>query len=1290
YKLLVLTNPEGMMLQAGAPVVEIRSDTVDPWLNNQLELPFTVEQIPAPDLKLSLLPSVSTTVAAPLALQAGGNLNLNLRLNNIGQAPFDGTWKLRAFLSQDDQLDIGDVELKPVDIRSTLLAEGQQDQNAQISFLKRDPNDTTFKTWIPTTTNGVHRLFLMADAGGVDANLENNQLSIDVSLSGSVSRIGFEGWQDERRPQFLTPSLLAQATRADIVLQSDEVLRVGSGYRMASLQAATVTNLAELVDQAPPVKTINQLNPTYSDLTATNLTLFKGTSYAKEQGQVSFVVSELLKSGLQLDPQEFVVVGAGGTAIPVQKVTIEGSRITLDLLRAIDPGENLKLDYRPGEDSGDDLQADAPLWATLSRIETVAGQRKETEVERIASTNLQQVRIEGQTLILNPSQNLLPSSTYELVLPQGFSSDDAGNGSIATSFTINTLASDADATGSQQQAPFNLTLDASHILEGNSGTGVPLISRLSRDGDLTTSRTVRVRLASAGGTTLRLDDFSIEGATYDAASQIWSATFTPGQDKIDLKVKSVGDGVSELDERIVLELVDDNGIQIVEQRRLSEAGTIINDDRSGNDSWATASTLTLGNPVSANNRAASGESNEPQLSGGGNQHTLWWGWTAPANLPAGSRLTLSTQGSSINTRLGLYLATGSSLQEIELNNNGGDDGAARITFQAEAGKTYAIQVDGENGAAGNISLQLFSHRLQLIGTQVIEGLDSTARISMILDRGILDDQAISVSYQLQSETAQLDRDNPLEKKDFSSITPNNGIGELVFNSFQVVATQVNATSGQISLVNHGLKDLERVLITPVGTTTLPSTLQNQKIYYVKVITNDTIELYRNSSILDATNRLNSGQLAMKLHSLERYVDIPIIDDNEIELDESFDLIVKGISSGSTSVLLLNPSGQVTISDLLQLNQSRVLPDTVEKGQLLDLDVPAKLLDPDLSDASYDLTGNKNDNQLIGNNRANILMGLLGNDLLISSSNVNGQTGDTLIGGAGDDIYVLPEALKGRAATEIIEDPNGGTDTIFTGLPLLDLRQSPNVENARVIPGSGAGSSGSIDLIGNDNNNLLIGHEGANSILGGAGNDTLEGGEGTDTLSGGLGDDTYILTDGLLDTIIEASNAGNDTICATTTLRLSLYANIENAVLLDEKKNQVDNTGQPVILIVPTAIDAEGDASANLLQGSSGDNELLGHAGNDTLRGGDGNDTLSGGSGNDNLDGGSGIDTVKFRGNFTDYHIVSLANNQLQVTDSVNGRDGQDIVKEIEHFSFLDRVLSEDTLVGANKLTIRAT
>lgn len=73
---------------------------------------------------------------------------------------------------------------------------------------------------------------------------------------------------------------------------------------------------------------------------------------------------------------------------------------------------------------------------------------------------------------------------------------------------------------------------------------------------------------------------------------------------------------------------------------------------------------------------------------------------------------------------------------------------------------------------------------------------------------------------------------------------------------------------------------------------------------------------------------------------------------------------------------------------------------------------------------------------------------------------------------------------------------------------------------------------------------------------------------------------------------------------------------------------VGKTGASVVAFAGAAI--IGDASANVMHGTSGKDHMFGLAGNDTLTAGNGNDRLDGGSGRDLMIGGNGNDTYLVR------------------------------------------------------------
>jgi hypothetical protein len=74
---------------------------------------------------------------------------------------------------------------------------------------------------------------------------------------------------------------------------------------------------------------------------------------------------------------------------------------------------------------------------------------------------------------------------------------------------------------------------------------------------------------------------------------------------------------------------------------------------------------------------------------------------------------------------------------------------------------------------------------------------------------------------------------------------------------------------------------------------------------------------------------------------------------------------------------------------------------------------------------------------------------------------------------------------------------------------------------------------------------------------------------------------------------------------------------------------------------------------------------------DNIITGPGDDIIVGNAANNIVDGGGGTNTFVERGNHTDYQFQQLNTGYIQITDSINGRDGTDQVKNIQYLKFAD-------------------
>lgn len=221
----------------------------------------------------------------------------------------------------------------------------------------------------------------------------------------------------------------------------------------------------------------------------------------------------------------------------------------------------------------------------------------------------------------------------------------------------------------------------------------------------------------------------------------------------------------------------------------------------------------------------------------------------------------------------------------------------------------------------------------------------------------------------------------------------------------------------------------------------------------------------------------------------------------------------------------------------------------------------------LFSAAYAAIGNSQNNLLVGNGAENLLDGAIG--------------ADTLMGGGGDDAYVVDSILD-----VISENANEGTDSVYSS---VSYTLTDNVERL-FLTGESA-----INGVGNTSNNDVYGNSANNHLDGYDGNDTLNGGAGADTMLGGMGNDTYWV-DNPSDVIIELEGEGYDAVYSE--VDYVLHANFE------------------ALYLWGNAVQGIGNSSNNFLLGTYGNNLLYGAEGNDTLNGMPGSDTLFGGEGND--------------------------------------------------------------------------
>jgi hypothetical protein len=123
-----------------------------------------------------------------------------------------------------------------------------------------------------------------------------------------------------------------------------------------------------------------------------------------------------------------------------------------------------------------------------------------------------------------------------------------------------------------------------------------------------------------------------------------------------------------------------------------------------NDNFADA-TVMGGQSANAegSNVSASLETGEPDIKSLSGGASVWYRWTATAD----GTVSVDSIGSNFDTLLGVF--TGNSvdgLTKVAEDDDGGGKQTSKLTFNAQAGITYNIQLDGYHGATGTFKLHL--------------------------------------------------------------------------------------------------------------------------------------------------------------------------------------------------------------------------------------------------------------------------------------------------------------------------------------------------------------------------------------------------------------------------------------------------------------------------------------------------------------------------------------------------------------------------------------------------------
>jgi Ca2+-binding RTX toxin-like protein len=312
-----------------------------------------------------------------------------------------------------------------------------------------------------------------------------------------------------------------------------------------------------------------------------------------------------------------------------------------------------------------------------------------------------------------------------------------------------------------------------------------------------------------------------------------------------------------------------------------------------------------------------------------------------------------------------------------------------------------------------------------------------------------------------------------------------------------------------------------------------------------------------------------------------------------------------------------------------------------------------------------LFGSSSDDSIAGGLGDDELFGLRGNDIL-----VGGTGNDTLDGGFGVDIAVYSGkrsdyTVNYNAADQsytIIDNRAGSPD----GTDILNA-----IEILRFADGDFAPAS--VVNHAPTGINLSGGTIAENSAAGGV----------VGTLSGVDPDAktvfTYSLTDDAGGRFVVDAKTGVISVKAGAVLD---YETTRALLITARATDQGGLSFDRALRITLTNVfgNITGTDGNDSLTGTTEEDTIAGGVGDDTIVGLISNDTISGGAGNDSIDGGVGTDTVVLTGNRADYTVAwDVASQSFTITDSVAGRDGVDIVKNVENFNFGGTVYSAESI-----------
>ena len=255
---------------------------------------------------------------------------------------------------------------------------------------------------------------------------------------------------------------------------------------------------------------------------------------------------------------------------------------------------------------------------------------------------------------------------------------DSVVGTITAQTTVSIRPVDASAAETLISQPSNT---ASFILTRTGATTAPL--------------TVNI---STGGT-------ATKGVDY--LSLPTSVTIPSGASSVTIVMAPKDDTISEGTETAIVSISAGTLYKIDTSAGSATLTITDNDQVLSNNMFANRWTITGANTtVTGSSIGATRETGEPNVSGVSGGKSVWWTWTPQVS----GAVSISTTGSNFDTTLGIYRGSAvNGLTHVRSNddeNLWGGVYTSKVTFDAVAGQTYQILVDGYDGESGSVRLSV--------------------------------------------------------------------------------------------------------------------------------------------------------------------------------------------------------------------------------------------------------------------------------------------------------------------------------------------------------------------------------------------------------------------------------------------------------------------------------------------------------------------------------------------------------------------------------------------------------